>query len=413
MTQKKFVAVLGAIAVVSLVLAACAPPPTPQTIIQTQVVTVKETQVITEQITATPVPSFTTPHPILGDLRNRQAIEYCTNRDEVINSVYPFVEDKSILHMDSFIPSDHWAHASGLTQYPFDLEKGKALFEEAGWKAEEGVPYRHNANGEELVLKFTTTNAQFRQTWAAVFESNMSKCGVRILRFHTPGSWWFGSTSGLRRRDFELGAFAWVGQADPGGRDLYACNQIPTPENGWQGQNYMGWCNEKASNAIIAANNTLNRDERIKQYAIVQQEFTKDVPSIPMFNRLQAEVATSKLKNFKSDPTDYYTRNASTWEMEGSDTVVIGLTQEPATLFSLVESAAVERVVAYLIQDPPVFTETYDFQANLFKSLPTVDNGGATNDTVEVKEGDIVYNTAGEPVPLKADVEITDADGNT
>jgi hypothetical protein len=37
----------------------------------------------------------------------------------------------------------------------------------------------------------------------------------------------------------------------------------------------MGWCNEAASQAIIAANNTLSRDERIAQYKIAQQEFAQ------------------------------------------------------------------------------------------------------------------------------------------
>jgi ABC-type transport system substrate-binding protein len=420
MTRKKFVALLGGLTIFVLVLSACAPPtPETVTVIQTQIVeqvetvTVLETQVVVEEVTAEPAASYTTPHPILGDIRNRQGIAHCTNRAEVINSVYPFVEDQSVLFMDSFVPTDHWSHADGLVQYPFDPEAGMALFEEAGWTLADGAAVRTNADGEEFTLKFTTTNAQFRQTWGAVFQSNMADCGLQILPFYTPGSWWFGSSSGLRRRDFELGAFAWVGEADPGGRSLYACDQIPLPENGWNGQNYMGWCNETASAAIIAANNTLSRDERIAQYAIAQQEFAKDMVSIPMFNRLEAEAASTNLVNWSPDPTDYITRNAYEWELaDGGDTLVIGFSQEPATMFSIFESAAVQRQAAYLVQEPSTFQESYDFQPNLFKSLPTVDNGGATNEAVEVAEGDIVYTSAGEPGELAAGVEVTDSEGN-
>ena len=103
----------------------------------------------------------------------------------------------------------------------------------------------------------------------------MADCGIRILRFHVPGFWWFGDTTGLARRDFELGAYAWVGQADPGGETLWACDQIPSPENGWTGQNYMGWCNEAASDNIKIANNTLIRDDRIKAYDAFQKEFAE------------------------------------------------------------------------------------------------------------------------------------------
>jgi hypothetical protein len=127
------------------------------------------------------------------------------------------------------------------------------LFEAAGWSLAEGATYRANAAGEEMALKFTTTTAQFRQTWAAIFEEQMKTCGLRIVRFHVPAAWWFGDNTGLARRDFELGAFAWVMQSDPGGRTLYACDQIPSLENGWKGQNYMGWCNPRADEAIRTA----------------------------------------------------------------------------------------------------------------------------------------------------------------
>ena len=132
-----------------------------------------------------------------------------------------------------------------------------------------------------------TTNAAFRQTWGAVLEQQlMANCGIQIARTHAPASWWFGDTTGLARRDFELGAFAWVGQADPGGSTLYACNQIPLPANNWEGQNDMGWCNETASNGDRRRQQHARpRASARSSIAIFQQEFTKDMVSLPLFNR--------------------------------------------------------------------------------------------------------------------------------
>src|SRR5690606_14091040 len=152
-----------------------------------------------------------------------------------------------------------------------------ALLEEAGWTLAEGQTVRTNANGDSLTLTLTSTDAQFRQTWAAVAEQNLEGCGFAIERNHTPASWFFGDTTGLARREFELGAYAWVGQADPSGQTLYACNQIPTPRNNWEGQNYMGLCNQEASDAIVLANNTLDREERIAAYNLVQEKFAEDM----------------------------------------------------------------------------------------------------------------------------------------
>ncbi len=406
-------AVLFVIAMVVPLIAACGSQAAQQPIKETVVVKetsapVKETVVVEKEVTKDA--SFTTPHPILGDVKVRQAIAYCTNRPELIKSVYPFLteEQQKGLLMDTFLPKNHWAATSdGVTVYDFNPEKGKALLKEAGW--EDGA----NKDGAPLFLKFTTTNAAFRQTWATVLEQQLKdNCGITISRTHAPGSWWFGDTTGLARRDFEIGAFAWVGQADPGGVSLYACNQIPLPSNNWEGQNSMGWCNEKASKAIVAANNTLDRAERIKQYAIVQQEFSKDMVSLPLFNRVEAAAANKKLVNFKPNPTEYYTYNIEDWELPGKDTAVLGFTQEPASLYTLVESAAVATTAAGLLSAKMVTSLDYDYQAVGFTKLPKLGDG-ATNTDVDVKAGDMVWSTKGEPIALAKDVEVTDATGAT
>jgi len=56
---------------------------------------------------------------------------------------------------------------------------------------------------------------------------------------------------------------------------------------------------------------------------------------------------------------------------------------------------------------------SYDYQPVLLKSLPTIDNGEATNVEVEVKAGDKVWNTAGEAVELAPGVEVATSTGET
>ena len=362
--------------------------------------------------------AFTTPHPILSDVKVRQAIAYCTNRPELIESVYPFLgdEEKAQLIMHTNVPQGHWALATeGITEYNFDPEKGKQLLEEAGWTAEDEGTVRTNANGDQLILKFLSTNAQFRQTWATVLEQQLlDNCGIQIIRTHAPASFVFGDTSGLARRDFELGAYAWVGEADPDVSTLYACNQIPLPTNNWEGQNYMGWCNETASNAVLEGGNTLDREARKRAYATFQQEFTKDMVSLPLFQRSEAQAANKNLQNWKPNPTEYVTANAGEWALsDGGDTVVIGFTQEPASLFTLVEDAAVAFQAADLISLRSWTRYDYDYQPVALTQIPTIENGGATNADVEVEEGDIVWSTAGEAITLTDGVEVRNAEGET
>lgn len=398
MKTKKFL-LLSLLIMLALVVSACAAPTAPGA-----------APAPSGQEAVSDVEDFTTPHPILSDIRVRRAIAHCIDRDALIASVYPYVEDPSALLMDSFLPKTHWAY-SGPYDFPwYDPEAGKALLEEAGWT---GSPVRSNVNGDILSLKFTTTSAQFRQTWSAVMIQNLAACGIQIIPTYAPASWWFGDTTGLSRRDFELGAFAWVGQADPAGRTLYACDQIPLPSNNWEGQNFMGWCNPTASDAIVRANNTLIREERIAAYDIVQREFAKDVVSIPVFQRAEAEAWSSSLTGIIPDATEYATTNLHEWALaDGGDTIVIGMTQEPDSMWSLVSSMAAQRLVDRAAVGVLYSQYNYDFQPGLQGELSTLESGLASNEVVEVTAGDKVYDATGMAVELAAGVRVIDSEGN-
>ncbi len=430
MKNLKLFALVAVLVIAAMVLAAC-PQPAPQTVekvvtsvvekvveVEKPVEVVKEVEKVVEQTVVVEkevnVEDYTTPHPILSDVKVRQAIAACTDRAALIASVYPYVEEPDTLLMDSPWPKSHWVYSGPYTDMPqYDPEAGMALLDEAGWTLADGAAVRANANGEALALKFTTTTAQFRQTWSAVFVQNMAACGIQILPNFTPGSWWFGDTTGLARRDFELGAFAWVGQTEPAGRTLYACNQVPLPSNNWEGQNYMGWCNQTASDAVVKATNTLLREDRVANYDILQKEFAKDVVSIPVFNRAEAEAWSANLEGIIPDATEYATTNLHEWALtDGGDTIVIGMTQEPDSMLALVSSMAAQRLVDRPAKGVIVSQYAYDFQPVLQDGLSTIESGLATNNTVEAAAGDMVYNTAGDTVELAAGVSVFDAEGN-
>ncbi len=424
--RKQLLTVFSLLLTASLVLAACSPADqvqVPVTVVvrETQEVQVVQTQVVNqtqvvEVEVEVPTGAFTEPHPILSDLRVRQAMSYCLNKDELLASVYPLLDEtaRADLVMHTNIPRAHWAYAGdeNVTIYPFEPETGMALLDDAGWIMNEATGFRQNANGDELSFQFTTTNAAFRQTWAAVYEQQMAACGMRILRLHVPASWWFGDTTGTARRDFEVGAWGWVGQADPSGVSLYACDQIPLPENGWIGQNAMGWCNETAHNAIKQANNTLIKDERVAAYTAFQGEFTTDIPSIPLFNRTDTYAIHPDMAGFEPRPGQpFVTYTAANWEIPGEDTIVYGFTQEPASLFTLVESAQVAVLANSFIQGFAYTSLDYDFQPLLQEQLGTLENGLAENTDVEVEAGAQVVDANGNVATLEPGLQVRNAAG--
>jgi hypothetical protein len=229
-----------------------------------------------------------TPHPILSDITVRRAIAYCTDKDALLAVIYPNFtpQQRQGLIAETFIPTASWAYTLPSTVYPYNPAVGQGLLDQAGWVLPAGAQFRMR-NGRELVLTVKTTDLPLRVTYLAVFEAQMRSCGIRLIRSHLPSSWLFGVATGLQVRDFEMGAYSWLIPADDlDGEYTFACDQIPSAVNGWQGQNYPGWCNPTATSAIYQATNTaLPQATRKAYYAVVIDEVATDMPMLPLFWR--------------------------------------------------------------------------------------------------------------------------------
>ncbi|MCW5879670.1 MAG: peptide ABC transporter substrate-binding protein [Anaerolineae bacterium] len=253
-----------------------------------------------------------TPHPVLGDVKVRQALAQCIDRQALIDAVYG---GKSTV-MNSFIPAAQKVLAAPdaeLSVYKFDVNAANKLLDEAGWargadgmRARSGVPAR-------LSLR-STTGSVLRERATQLIRTQLARCGVDVQVDLLPATVLFGADSGVAVGDYDMGLFAWVAQADPGAQTLYACSQIPTPGNRWTGQNYMGWCSDAANKAATDTTTRLRLDERKAAYLALQKEFTRDVVSLPLFQRLEVYGTTPTLKGVKPNATAPVTENIGEWE---------------------------------------------------------------------------------------------------
>ena len=88
----------------------------------------------------------------LADLRVRQAIRYVVNPDEIANTVYMGMVERT----DTFMPNGTWMYNSSITS-PRDLNEARRLLLEAGWNDtnEDGILDRVDAEGklEDFTLR--------------------------------------------------------------------------------------------------------------------------------------------------------------------------------------------------------------------------------------------------------------------
>jgi hypothetical protein len=174
----------------------------------------------------------------------------------------------------------------------------------------------------------------------------------------------------------------------------------------------MGWCNERASMAIKRAANSLILENRQKDMVVFQEEFSKDMISLPLFQRLEATAYNKDLKGLRPDPTENWSANAHELELPGRDTIVVALGQEPQSLFLLQENAAVATIVGQLIFGVDVTQYSYGYQNVGLEGddLPRLENGGATLTEVEIKDGDVLVNADGDVGTFKGG-KLLDAEG--
>ncbi len=376
--------------------------------------------IITPSARATPTsPIFldlpaSQPHPILGDVRVRQGIALCIDRQSLLSAVYPWLPEASNYEMDSIVPRTHWAHPSnepGFRDSSFDPEAGIALLEQAGWELPPDSQIRRNAAGDELRLDLETTDTSFRRAWTERFVQQMKSCGAEIKPAYRAAEEFFAEDGILQQRRFDLAAYSEVIQSFPEASLPFSCEDIPLAEAGWQGMIYSSWCSPETRHAFDLASASPWREVRRQAYRDLQILYSWYLPFLPLFNRLDFGAANPALDNFAPDPTELYTWNAAHWDLPGKDSLVIGLSAEPVSLSPL-ETSYVSQLIQALVYGLDYTQLNYDFQPVTLSEFPTLENGKAVKKPVTVAEGNALVDADNNAVTLQPGVQYRDAVGN-
>lgn len=188
-----------------------------------------------------------TPHPILSDLKVREAIRLGTNRTLMSEQFYfgP-VDEPPVQNVLSGIPSME----SPNTELVYDPDAAKALLDEAGWVMD--GDYRKK-DGMELKLVHYTTVSPVRQKIQAVFKQNMADIGINVSIESVDSAIFFDNAAGNDQNNShfyqDLNEFAsGVGAPPPvaymirwyTGEDG---REIAQKSNGWAGRNIQRYQN--------------------------------------------------------------------------------------------------------------------------------------------------------------------------
>ncbi len=118
-----------------------------------------------------------TPHPILGDLRVRQAIVQGMDTARLLRESY----GGNAAPIDSWVlPTVPWAYAADLPAVPYDAAAARALLDEAGWLVTVGSPMRTRGGAPLALTLITNSDNPLRVRLAEAMRDALNALGFSV-----------------------------------------------------------------------------------------------------------------------------------------------------------------------------------------------------------------------------------------
>ncbi len=262
------------------------------------------------------------PAALFADVRVRQAVALCTDRERIAAEAFPQAAT-SVAH--SYVAAEHPLYAGGdLTRWSFNPADGRSLLEEVGWhdssgdviRQAQGVPGVPDGTKFEATL-LTTHSDPARERTAAILTENLADCGIGLtVEYLTDEDFYEDGPEGpILGRKFDLALFSWLN--DLGALCwLYLSDEIPRSANYWDGSNTPGYASDGYDDACLAALEALPGSEEYEAYHRAAQEiFSQELPVLPLYYVPKYVAARPGVAGVILDPSQYL----ELWNIESFD----------------------------------------------------------------------------------------------
>lgn len=240
-----------------------------------------------------------------ADVRVRQAVALCLNRQQVVDTVLYGLVD--VPH--TFVPTNHPLHNPAAPTYAYDPVAASQLLDRAGWRDTDNNPSTpciaqgvFNVRvGTPLVLNYYTTGATQRRQVSEILSKSLQACGIGVNLVTMPFETFYapGPEGVLFGRQFDLAQFAMgvPGTEPPCG--WYTSLQVPAETNAWVGTNVSGYSNPAYDAVCQIGHQSLPTETAYSQrYQEVQTILAQDLPFVPLYFRLKIAASRPDLYGF-------------------------------------------------------------------------------------------------------------------
>lgn len=208
----------------------------------------------------------------LEDLRVRMALSRSVDKKRIVEEVYG---GKASEAYGPILPGHLGYHEqiSGAEMNIYDVEKAKALLDEAGWTMDPEVGFRKDKQGRIITLSLATNNFPPNVRVTEALKRMWEEIGIQImLNIETAADL---EQKFIRPRNYELLLFAENVGADPDPYAFWHSSQLRDP-----GVNFSTFSNRTADKLLVEARANIAPVERAAKYRQFQEIFVGDVPAI-------------------------------------------------------------------------------------------------------------------------------------
>jgi len=270
----------------------------------------------------------TDPDPALGDARSTTENPHPFLTDETVVEALSLAIDREILVETGYGPAgavtcnlvpapDYNASPNNTDCLTQDIERANALLDDAGWEmGGDGVRTR---DGERLSLLFQTSTNSVRQAAQALIKQWWEEIGVETELRNIDAGVFFGGDPGSPDtfQKFYADVQEYANNFDGTDPEKYlgdwVCDEIPGPQNQWQGGNISRWCNEEYD-ALHAEMGTVAGQEARAEIAIQLNDMIVNSPSfIPLVHRGRVSAKSNSLGGVLMNPWDSELWNIADW----------------------------------------------------------------------------------------------------
>jgi peptide/nickel transport system substrate-binding protein len=236
-------------------------------------------------------------HPALKDRRVRRALLHGVDREQLVQEL--FKGKQPVAH--ATIPPGVGFHAPDVRRYPFDPARARALLDEAGFaQASDGVRARGDVRLSFTLM--TTSGDRLREQVQQLLKDGWKAIGVEVTFKNQPARILFGET--VRRRKYDsMVMFSWSMVPDTPNSDMWRCDRIPSADNGWNGRNLTGWCDEEATQLLDDAARAADRNKHDALIQRFDRIWAEELPSLPLYYRAEVSVTRKGLLGWRPTGT--------------------------------------------------------------------------------------------------------------